>query len=75
LEDKRGLARFLREHGTHAAGEGPRPHAPAPESAQADSGSPGLAPVMLEEPRPGWRRRRVKSAPGQKLLPGFELNE
>jgi hypothetical protein len=75
LEDKRGLERFLREHGAHPAGEGSRPHDPAPQMAQADTASVGRAPPLPEEPRPGWRRKRVKSAPGQKLLPGFELDD
>lgn len=70
VEDKRGLEQFFREQGQ----DGPvleTSLSPAMTPA-ADAPDEEPATALACEPSRGGRKRHIKSAPGQKLLPGFE---
>jgi len=72
-EDQRGLEQFFREHCDDApAHETSLPQLPEPMVVKASAPDQEPATTLAYEPARLGRRKHIKSAPGQQLLPGFE---
>ncbi len=74
--DQRGLELFFREHGGDApTHEASLPQLPEPTAVKSSAPDQEAATTLACEPARLGRKKHIKSAPGQQLLPGFEPEE